>query len=336
MPRAGLRPSIVIAEAARLADDVGYDNLTLAGLAARLRVAVPSLYKHVDGLDAVRRGVAILALTELGDAMTSALADVPAPDASARLRALADAYRTYATAHPGRYAASLRAGPPDDAEHAAAGEVVLQAVIGVLAERGLSGDDAIDATRALRAALHGFVVLEAAGGFGMPRDVRQSFERMIDGLDRGVGTRAPDIGGPAAGPIGAVSELRLALTVDDFPGALRFYRDALGLPVVEEWEQGAARGAVLAAGRATLELLSPEQAELIDRVEVGTRVAGPIRVALAVADSGATADALVAAGADRLSEPIVTPWSHRNVRVSTPDGLQLTLFTELAPDTDDR
>ena len=190
MPRAGLRPSIVIAEAARLADDVGYDSLTLAGLAARLRVAVPSLYKHVDGLDAVRRGVAILALTELGNAMTSALAGVPGPDGSARLRALADAYRTYATEHPGRYAASLRAAPADDAEHAAASEAVLQAAFGVLAERGLAGDDAIDATRALRAALHGFVALEAAGGFGMPRDVRQLFERMVDGLDRGVGTRA--------------------------------------------------------------------------------------------------------------------------------------------------
>ena len=336
MPRAGLRPSIVIAEAARLADEVGYDSLTLAGLAARLGVAVPSLYKHVDGLDAVRRGVAILALTELGDALTAALVEVPEPDGSARLRALADAYRTFATAHPGRYAASLRAAPADDAEHATASEVVLQAVFGVLSERGLSGGDAIDATRALRAALHGFVALEAAGGFGMPQDVRLSFERMVDGLDRGLGTGAPDAGGPAAGPIWAVSELRLALTVDDFPRALRFYRDALGLPVIQAWQQGAARGAVMAAGRATLELLSPEQAELIDRVEVGARVAGPIRVALAVADSGATAEALVLAGADRLGEPVVTPWSHRNVRVSTPDGLQLTLFTELAPGADDR
>jgi len=85
------------------------------------------------------------------------------------------------------------------------------------------------------------------------------------------------------------------------------------------------------AGRATLELLSPEQAELIDRVEVGARVAGPVRLALAVADSAAMAETLVSAGAERLGEPVVTPWSHRNVRVATPDGLQLTLFTELDP-----
>jgi catechol 2,3-dioxygenase-like lactoylglutathione lyase family enzyme len=131
--------------------------------------------------------------------------------------------------------------------------------------------------------------------------------------------------------LGAVSELRLALTVEDFPRALRFYRDSVGLPVLESWQDGKARGAVLRAGRATLELLSPEQAELIDRIEVGSHVAGPVRVALAVLDSGALADALVAAGAERLGGPVVTPWAHRNVRVVAPDGLQLTLFTELHP-----
>jgi AcrR family transcriptional regulator len=188
MPRAGLTPSIVVAEAADLADEVGFDHLTLAALAARLGVAVPSLYKHVDGLDAVRRGVTILALQELGDALVAALAGTTDRDGSADLRALADAYRAYAGAHPGRYAATVRAAPSDDAEHGVVSDAALRTVFGVLAERGLAGDDAIDAARALRAALHGFVTLEAAGGFGMPRDVGRSFVRMIDGLDRGLET----------------------------------------------------------------------------------------------------------------------------------------------------
>lgn len=193
MPRAGLTPSIVVARAADLADEAGLDHLTLAALAARLGVAVPSLYKHVGGLDALRRGIAILALGELADAMDSALAaTADHPDGSGRLRALADAYRAYATAHPGRYASSLRAAPPDDAEHVAAGDAVLRAVFTVLAERGLAGDDAIDAARGLRAALHGFVALEAAGGFGLPRDVGRSFARLVEGLDRGFGVLAGD------------------------------------------------------------------------------------------------------------------------------------------------
>lgn len=133
----------------------------------------------------------------------------------------------------------------------------------------------------------------------------------------------------ASAPRSPVHELRFALTVDDYEAALRFYADALGLPVVESWDTDRGRGSVLAAGRATLELLTPDQAALVDEVEVGRRVAGPIRVALEVDDSAATAERLEAAGAERLGGPVVTPWQHRNARVVAPDGLQLTLFTVL-------
>jgi lactoylglutathione lyase len=128
-------------------------------------------------------------------------------------------------------------------------------------------------------------------------------------------------------PESPVRELRVALTVDDYREALRFYRDALGLPVVEEWDEADGAGAVLDAGRATLEVLSTAQAELVDRVEVGERVAGPVRLALEVDDSAATADTLAAAGGELIAGPVVTPWSHRNVRLRAPDGMQLTLFT---------
>ena len=47
---------------------------------------------------------------------------------------------------------------------------------------GLDGDDAIDAIRAYRAALHGFVSLEASGGFGFPRSVDRSFDRLVHAL----------------------------------------------------------------------------------------------------------------------------------------------------------
>jgi AcrR family transcriptional regulator len=191
MPRAGLTPGGVVLEAADLADEAGFERLTLAALAARLGVAVPSLYKHVDGLAAVRRGVTILALQELGEALDVALAGTASADRGTRLRALAGAYRSYATAHPGRYAATVRAAPPDDAEQGAASDAVLHNVLTVLGERGLTGDEAIDAARALRASLHGFVALDAAGGFGLPRDVSRSFEGMVDWLDRGLAQRRP-------------------------------------------------------------------------------------------------------------------------------------------------
>jgi len=130
-------------------------------------------------------------------------------------------------------------------------------------------------------------------------------------------------------PESPVRELRLALTVEDYEQAVAFYRDVLGLPVIESWGEPGGSGVVLDAGRATLELLSASQAELIDEVEVGSRVAGPVRVALEVADSAEAARRLVAGGAEALAGPVVTPWSHRNVRLRAPDGMQLTLFTVL-------
>ncbi|HET9290481.1 MAG TPA: VOC family protein [Actinomycetes bacterium] len=130
-------------------------------------------------------------------------------------------------------------------------------------------------------------------------------------------------------PESPVRELRLALTVERYEEAVAFYRDVLGLPVVEAFEGPGGGGVVLDAGRATLELLAAGQAELVDQVEVGARVAGPVRVALEVADSAATARRLVAGGAEALADPVVTPWHHRNVRLRAPDGLQVTLFTVL-------
>jgi lactoylglutathione lyase len=129
--------------------------------------------------------------------------------------------------------------------------------------------------------------------------------------------------------MGRVRELRVAVTADDYDEALRFYRDALGLPVVESWENEGGSGAILDAGRATLEVLSRSQVEYVDEVEAGGQSSGPVRFALEVDDSVEAAERLEAAGAERLGGPVVTPWQHRNVRLRAPDGMQLTLFTVL-------
>jgi lactoylglutathione lyase len=131
----------------------------------------------------------------------------------------------------------------------------------------------------------------------------------------------------------AVDELRLVVTVDDVAAALALFRDALGLREITEFA-GPGRVVLLDAGRATVELTDPTHAAHIDEVEVGRRVAGPIRVAFRVADLDTTTERVVATGASLIAPPTATPWGSRNTRLEIPGVLQLTLFEESAHDRD--
>jgi lactoylglutathione lyase len=176
----------------------------------------------------------------------------------------------------------------------------------------------------------------AAGGFGMPG--RAGVAEGIDGvLVQVEAIEVPEAAEPFDAWLASghdfdaatrpVHELRVAVTAPDHESAVRFLADVLGLPRVADWSSLDGKVVVLDAGRATLELIDAAQADYIDRVEVGRRVAGPIRLALAVDDAAAMGVRLASAGATILGGPVVTPWNDRNVRLDTPAGLQLTLFS---------
>lgn len=124
-------------------------------------------------------------------------------------------------------------------------------------------------------------------------------------------------------------EMRLVLTVDDFEHATAFFRDALGLPQLADWQNNGGHGVLLDAGRATLEIFDQAQAQAVDDIEVGRRVAGQVRVAFQTSDSESIANRLAQAGAEILGGPVTTPWRDRNVRLRGPEGIQLTLFTPI-------
>ena len=186
MPRAGLDPEAVVTAAAELADAEGLEAVTLAKVAARLNVRAPSLYVHVGGgLEDLRRRIASRGALELAAQLQAAAAGRAGEDA---LRALADVYRAYARAHPGSYAATQRVALLTGEETAAAAQTVIDVLVAVLRGYGLQDEDAIHAVRVVRAALHGFVLLETGDGFGMPLDLDESFARLVQTLHRGIAT----------------------------------------------------------------------------------------------------------------------------------------------------
>ncbi|MDA8373949.1 MAG: TetR-like C-terminal domain-containing protein [Actinomycetota bacterium] len=178
-----MTPGRVVEAAEQMVDEVGLQQLTLAALAARLGIRQPSLYKHIDSLDALRHRIAVRAKAELADVLGQAAIGRAGADAVA---AMSHAYRGWALEHPRRYQAVQRAPVPGDVEDEAASDRVVRVVAAVMDGYGLAGDDAIDAIRALRAALHGFVSLETGGGFGLSANIDRSFDRLVAGLAAGL------------------------------------------------------------------------------------------------------------------------------------------------------
>jgi AcrR family transcriptional regulator len=184
MPRAGLDAEAVVAAAAGLADDEGLHQLTLARLAAALGIRTPSLYSHVDGLGDLRARLGARGAHELAGELATAAAGRSGADA---LRAVAAAYRAYAHAHPGTYAAMQVVSDREDNQAAAAAAVGV--FLAVLAGYGIEGDAAIHAVRAVRSALHGFVALEREGGFGIALSLDESFATLVEMIDAGLRRR---------------------------------------------------------------------------------------------------------------------------------------------------
>jgi len=179
--KVGLTRDRVLEEAMGLLDSGGAKALSLAALAQQLGVRTPSLYAHLPGgVGELRREMALQAASRIGRAMEGGAAGLQGREA---LAGVARAYRDFAHAHPGAYAlAQVAVRPGEDDELYGALAATLTPLLRALAETGTVGDDAIHQIRILRSALHGFVLLEAGGGFGMPVAVEESFRRLVDRL----------------------------------------------------------------------------------------------------------------------------------------------------------
>jgi AcrR family transcriptional regulator len=175
MPRVGLTQARVVDEAIALLDERGQAALTLAAVAERCGVAAPSLYKHVGNVADLRTLVGVRVLQEMADGFATAVMGRSGADAVATLMR---AYRAYVADHPARYAA-MPADPLHRPEFAVAGRRLLEVMQAVLRPWSLDEPDLVHAVRTARVIAHGFASLEAAGGFGLPEDLNETYERMI-------------------------------------------------------------------------------------------------------------------------------------------------------------
>jgi AcrR family transcriptional regulator len=173
----------IVDAAVALIDSEGEAALTLGAVAGRLGVKSPSLYHHVDGLAGLRRAMALWGLRLMSDAIRRACVGLARAEA---LEAFAYAYREVAMKHPGVYRMLQTSEGADDEEMLAAKSDFVQVAVAVVTPFSTTQEDALHNIRAARSMLHGFVDLEASGGFRMDLDLDETFRRLVAVMIAGI------------------------------------------------------------------------------------------------------------------------------------------------------
>jgi AcrR family transcriptional regulator len=168
----------IVAAGLAIVEVEGVEGLTMQKVSAAVGVQAPSLYKRLAGRGDLLRLIAEAVLEDLGVALESV---VTGADPRADLKALALAFREFATSQPGAYRL-LFAPLPDDC--VPDGEAFVAAIHPVLrtTEALVGPDRALDAARLVTAWAHGFLTMELAGAFRMSGDLDEAFDFGVERL----------------------------------------------------------------------------------------------------------------------------------------------------------
>lgn len=185
-PRKNVDFDRVLKTAIALADEKGLEAVSLKTVAEQLGIQIPSLYNHISGLPGLRYAMHVWAAQQLVDQIRRAAVG---KSGDAAIMSVAQAYRAFALAHPGVYPFTPRAATPDQPELMALSTELLDIVLAILEPYGFNDEEKLHAVRALRSVMHGFVDLEAVGGFGLNLDRDESFRQLVQLLIDGLRSR---------------------------------------------------------------------------------------------------------------------------------------------------
>jgi AcrR family transcriptional regulator len=173
--RSGLNRELIAETAEALVDREGWQQLSMTALARKLGVRGPSLYNHVDSLDALLADVQARALAELSGRLQRAAMGRSGAQA---LRALAAVLRAFAAEHPGRYDLAMSEAI-DRVRMAAAGEPAQAALTAVIESFDIA-EPAMDLLQTCLAPLHGVIALDRSHLFAGLTDTSVVYERAVD------------------------------------------------------------------------------------------------------------------------------------------------------------
>jgi AcrR family transcriptional regulator len=169
--RAPLSRERVLQAALKIADDGGFQSLSMRKVAAKLRVEAMSLYNHVAGKEDIVDGLVDIVFSEI---------EVPEPgtvDWRTAMRGRAISVRDALNRH--RWAVGLmegrmHPGPANIANH--------NAVMGCLREGGFDFRDAVHAYSVLDAYTYGFALQERGLPFDAPEETAEVMARQRENV----------------------------------------------------------------------------------------------------------------------------------------------------------
>jgi AcrR family transcriptional regulator len=192
----------IVRAGAAVLEAEGPDGLTMQAVARVVGVRAPSLYKHVDGRDALVRLIAEDAVRDLAARLGAAAPE--GTDPASGMAAAARALRTFAHDRPAAFRLVFSPGADatrPDPELMRLGSATVLRVAGELA----GPEHRLEAARTITAWASGFLAMELAGAFRLGGDVETAFEWGIAHLAAGLRAGAPTGGGVAVPGAGAVS-----------------------------------------------------------------------------------------------------------------------------------
>lgn len=186
MPRKGLTKEAVIDAAIELIEEQGNRAFSLNELARRLEIKPASLYNHIENMEELTGAVGYRIAGMIKQAELNAIAD---KSGDAALFALCDAYRAFAQEHIDLYKVIMGMQKDKNAcTEAACGEMI-DPILQVLSDYGITESEKMHWQRILRAVMHGFITHEYAGGFcHFPIEQNETYRRAIETVALGLHT----------------------------------------------------------------------------------------------------------------------------------------------------
>ncbi len=184
----------VVDTAVRLADTEGIDAVSLTRIASELGVTQPSIYRHINGIQELKKAMVLRARELLVADLREAAIGRTRDEA---VLAVATAWRHFVRIHPGLYDATDRIATAGDTDLEASLNQVVHVLAMSMKGYRLAPDEQVHSARSVRSALHGFVALEKEAGHPPAAGLDQSFERLVALLVAGV--RAMELPEAAAG-----------------------------------------------------------------------------------------------------------------------------------------